>query len=347
MISLRGFGAIATAFLLVACSEDDENPARRNRGSGTSTGNGSAADGNGGPGGGGLSCPAEAATPVQLGTEIGATDVHVAGNAVFFQVGTTLIKTGLDGTGRSEVYSSDDLVRTFTDGTTLVAVESPDPPNAVLRVGPVGNNRDELREVGTDLTAASVVVFGSDATSFYVVADNAGGDVLYRIGKEDGGLDTIVETDGVVSDPQIANGALWYVKNQTEIYKLALDGGGEPTMVTTVANGCSLAVGAANLYCSTNGIVEQRDLSGGNPTKVKDAQSSRVPVAFGEGLVAGSSLVVRSTGEGPLKSVLRSVAVGAESVLACGRDPIGALSASGTHVAWIEKGKGVFATTIR
>jgi hypothetical protein len=335
-------GALLAGALVVACSDaPDQTKPRRGSPTGAADGSGDGAGGGAAPGG--VACPTDLAAPAQIATDVDATNVRAIAGSIFFQAGTKLVRVAGDG-ARTEVYASDDLVSAYTDGKTVAAVESPNPPDAVLRLSDVGGDPDDAAEVDTNLTAASTRVFGADAAAFYAVSDGDDGDKLYRIARDNPGLDTIAETGGVVSFPQVANGALWYVKDQNDVYMLPLQGdGAEPKLVFSVEGGCALAVGASHVFCSTAGALEERDLTGANPKKLFDAESSRLPSAFGEGLAAGDTIVVRSaTGEGPLKNVIRAVSSGSERVVACGRDAIGSMSSDGTVIAWVETGKGVF-----
>src|SRR6185436_70767 len=115
----------------------------------------------------------------------------------YFRTGTKVVRIKKDGTGRSDVFTSKDLVHAFTDGTTLVTVESPNPPNAAIRVAALGQNPNDAPRIDTDFVAASTNVFGSDATSLYAVGETDGGDNIYKVAKTDaGGVNTLVETQG-------------------------------------------------------------------------------------------------------------------------------------------------------
>lgn len=331
---------------VAACSDDPQSKSRQNAGgpNGTSGSSGGAGS-SGGSGATAVTCPGDIAAPTTLAPDTDASDLRVIGDFVFFRSGTKLVRIKKDGTGRADVYSSPDVVRLFTDGKVFVAVESPDPPDAVIRVGNLGEAPSA--EIGTNQNAASVEVFGADDKAAYAVADQANGDVLYRIGRGngDGGFDPIAETNGVVSDAQVVNGTIWYVKDQKEIYKLTPGDNATPTLVFTAEKGCSLAVGATHLFCSAEGTLEQRDLSGANPKALFSEKTSKVPAAYGASQASGDVVVSMSVGADTtaLKNVLRTVsATGEEKVIACGRDQIASVAVDGASVAWIEKGKGVF-----
>jgi hypothetical protein len=343
MMQTKIFGLVAGIVLLGACSDEADSGGRKYNGT-----NGPGANDPGTSTDTGPKCPADLGQPTNLAPEGEATDVGLADNLVFFRVGTKVVKIGKDGSGRADVYTSPNMVNAYTDGKTIVAVESPDPPNAVFKVSAVGSNPDEATQIDTEFVVGGAKIFGADAESIYTSGETEGGDNLYKFARQDsGGLETLAETGGVVSDPQIAGGFLWYVKDSTEIFKLALTGG-EPTLVTSVPGGCGLAVGANKLYCTTNAVLEERDLAGANPRKLGEITTSKVPVGFGTGIAAGDVVVARSSsGDGPLKNVLRSVGGTGEKVIACGRETIGAMAADATSVVWTEPGKGVFIAPVR
>jgi len=346
---LASLFVLLAAGSLVACSADEAGGiVRKGHGAaadGDAKAGGSEADPSGGASGGAASaavCPSDVTAPVQIATDADATNVRVVGDAVYFQTSTKVVRVGKDGTGRKEIYESADLVRAFADGGALLTIESPDPPNASLKVtGATGNTF----EIGTDLNAASTYAFAADANGFYVLTDSAEGDVIYRLDKRNPqGLETIAEIAGVVSSPQIAGGALWYVVDQTHVMKLALDGGGAPAEVFAIGGGtCNLAIDPGHAYCATSSAIEARDLVGGTSTTLLDSQKSKVRAPFGSAISASSGIVVLSKGEGTVKNLLRSVsAAGAERIVACGRDTIDTSAADATSVAWSEAGKGVF-----
>jgi hypothetical protein len=153
---------------------------------------------------------------------------------------------------------------------------------------------------------------------------------------------------GVVTDYQVVGGTIWYVRDSKDIFRIATEGDNrEPTLVASVG-GCRLGVGSNNLFCTYDGFVEQRDLAGGGARRALDAAISKVPVAFGGApAMSGDALVLRSSGDGPFKNVLRSYVGGVEKLVACGRDEIGALVTDGAVAAWIETNRGVFVAPIR
>jgi hypothetical protein len=343
-MQVKLFGLLASASLLLACSDEPVATSRHgNPGASDPASAAGAAGQRPSAGPTGPSCPSDLVAPTTLATDIDANDIHIAADGVYFRTGTKVVRVGRDGSARTDVYTSKDLVRAFTDGKTVAAVEGADPANAVVRVGAVGADPANAAQIGTNLVAAGTDVFGADATNLYATGENDGGDTLYKIARnaDAPALETVAETPGVITSPQVVGDSLWYVKDQTEIYKVAVTGG-DPTLVVSVPAGCSLAVGTTHLYCSTNGALEQRDLTGANPKTLFDVSTSKVPVGFGAGIASGDTVVVGSPGDGPLKSVLRSVAGGTESVIACGRGAIVAMAVDGSSVAWVEQGKGVF-----
>jgi len=296
-----------------------------------------------------LACPGDLAAPLALAPDGDVQDLHLSGDSVYFRTGTKVVRVNKDGSGRVDLYTSANLIRFFVDGKTLAVVESPNPPNALVRVRPLATPTEGGTEIGTDLVAAATRFFGADEQSLYAVGEKNEGDTFYRVARENGGaLETLSAVEGVVTDPQLVGGTLWYVRDSKDVYRVGVEGDNrEPVLVASVA-GCRLAVGANNLYCTYDGAVEVRDLAGANPRRALDQKTSKVPLAFGGApAIVGDALVVRSTGEGPLKNVLRSYVAGAEKIVACGRDEIGAMVTDGASAIWIEKSKGVFAAPIR
>jgi hypothetical protein len=329
----------AGLFSIAGCSDDDVPPKKRGLDTGDGTTNGAAA----------LTCPADLTAPQSVAKDGDVQDLRVAGNVIYFRSGNKIVRIDKDGTGRADLYTSETLIRFFTDGTTLAVVESPNPPNAVIRLRPVATPNEGGAEIETDLVAAGTSFFGADATHLYALGENANGDTFYRVSRENlGNLETLTTVEGVVTDAQVVGGTIWYVRESKDIFRIATEGDNrEPTLVASVG-GCRLAVGSNNLFCTYDGAVEQRDLAGGSPRRALDATTSKVPVAFGGApAMSGDALVVRSAGDGPLKNVLRSFVCGVEKVVACGRDEIGALVTDGALAVWIEQNKGVFVAPIR
>ncbi|MEA2748474.1 MAG: hypothetical protein QOI41_2617, partial [Myxococcales bacterium] len=134
---------LAGSVALVACSGDDSgglklssNPANAPA-AGTPAG-GSTPSAATGPAA--VACPATvpAATAISA-TDTNATDVHIIPGAIIFRSDSKVIRidTAAGGT-RSEPYVSPDLVHSFADADVIVTIESPNPPDAVLKVMPVG-----------------------------------------------------------------------------------------------------------------------------------------------------------------------------------------------------------------
>lgn len=369
--------AVLGAMALVACGgSDDVKPHRSAAGDPSATGG--AGNATGTDPGATASTPAQAAcsavaTPKQIGAETNADDVQLVGTTVYYRSDAQVEKVNVDGTGRDMVFTSPALVRSYVDGTTLLAIEQPDPgdANATLEIVDlsaagqadpttgkpgIGGSRGQT---ATNLNAASTYVFGADAASFFLVSDDANGgtgDVIYSLDKATAALTAIGTVTGNVSDPQVKPGAIWYVMDQKRIFKIDLQytDPGDPTqgsapqpaqeMFGIGYAACNLAVGTAHTYCSTSAQIEQRDMTGGNPKTLLQASSSKIQSPFGDALSSGDDLVVKTdTGDGTLKHIIRGIAVsGDEHLVACGRESIAAFATSSTNVVWAEAGKGVF-----
>jgi hypothetical protein len=316
-------------------------------------------------------CPTGLAVAKQVGAETGAEDLRLVGSSLVFRAGTNVVRVGVDGSARDVVYTSPDLVKAFADRISLLAIESPDPPNAVLRIvelpdaasgagGSADPGAGTVKGAGiavpTGLVAASTFVFGSDAAAFYLVSDGANGDAIYRFDRATLALTTLAEVEGVVSDPQLTTGGVWYVRDQKRVYMLDLGyvDPGDPTEGATPKepaemfgigyDTCNLAVGSNHAYCSTTSQIEQRELTGGNPRTLLEADQTEVRSPFGTARSSGDAVVVRgATGDPALKDVIRIVGpTGDEELLACGRATVTAMTADEQHVAWAEAGGGVF-----
>ena len=296
-----------------------------------------------------LACPAAIAEPTSIASDLDASDLGITADAIYFRSGTKLVRVGKDGSGRTEIYTSKDLVRAYTDGTTLVIVESPNPPNAVVRVRPITRPAEGGAQVGTNLIAAGTRFFGGSGDGVYAIGETATGDTVYRVARQDAdNLDTVSETKAVVADPQIVGDQLWFVKDQTQVMKLALaTPEAEPALVATVEGGCGLAVGATKFFCTRAGAVEERGLGGGSPKKLFDAATSKIPAPYASGVASGEVFVGQSAGEGALKGVVRSIVAGTENVVACGRDAIRGVVTDGSIAVWVEPSKGIFTAKVR
>jgi hypothetical protein len=361
-------GVLGTA--LMACGGTNEGGPRRataSNGGDPSTGDPSSTPA---PTSSAPACPTDVAAPKQIGFEASVEDVRLVGTSLFYRADTKVIQVHTDSNARGEVYTSPDLVRSFADQTSVLAIESAaGDPTASLKIisldgstapgaPPGGGVKDGLggAATATNLNAASTYPFGSDGAAFYLVSDSANGDVVYRFDRATLALTEIANVEGVVSDPQMTPGAIWYVKDQKRVFKIDLGyvDPGDPTQGGTPAapaemfgigyDTCNLAIGLSHAYCSTAAQIEQRSLTGADPKTLLEADKSKIHSPFGGARSSGDNLIVRTaSGDPALKTVLRSVAAtGDERLVACGRETIGQFDADSTNVAWIEPNKGVF-----
>jgi hypothetical protein len=249
-----------------------------------------------------------------------------------------------------------------------VTIESPNPPDAVLKVMPVGatTGQDPMK-LGAELTvtpdswsAGGTYVFGSDATSLYVLADVTNqGDTIYKVSKADPNVRTVLaQIDGAsLGDPQLAGSDVWFVRDQKRIYRVAqTDDATDPLNVVSVAGpatevfgigyaDCKLAVGGSHAFCSTGKALEQRDLTGGNLETVLDAQKMSSPTLLGAAQFGTDTVFVRSlpsSATDALKNGIHAIKGTDDKILVCGREKINGFAADDTKVVWAEQGKGVF-----
>ena len=314
--------------------------------------------------------------PTALSDAKDARDVYVAGAAVFYQSGPKVHRVLKDGTGKKEIYTSSNLVRSFVDATTMILVESTgDSPEATIRV--IKAITPDVKEgapepafpefpsakdgappgiaTATNFNAAGTRVFASDEASFYLLADTGNGETIYEVKKDNPAAQkALAQSPNVITNPQIASGAVWYVRDQQRIFKVALgdeENGipqGEPTEVFGIGYAsCSLAVNELAAFCSVGSAVERRDLTGANPKTIFDAEKSMTQARFGATIAHDGTLYVRS--EAPdekMKHVIRAIEPKAdaaeEKLVACGRGMVTGLAVDGTSVVWTEESAGVF-----
>lgn len=374
--------SLATVAMMVGCADDDMASGLRGRSNTASrdpegTPTPAAASEGGGETAAERTCAALPA-PKALSDAKDARDVFVVGSAVFYQSGPKVFRVLKDGTGKTEVYTSPNLVRTYVDRTSMILVETTgDSPEATIRVIKAltlevkdGQQAPEPEfpdfpaakdgeapgvATATNFNAAGTNVFASDASSFHLLADTGNGDTIFEVDKNDPGARTVLaQSPNVITNPQIASGAVWYVRDQQRIFKVALadeENGipqGEPTEVFGIGYAsCSLAVNELAAFCSVGSAVERRDLTGANPKTILDAQKSMTQARFGPTIAHDGTLYVRS--EAPdekVKHVIRAIKpttdAAEEKLVACGRGTVTGLAVDGTSIVWTEESAGVF-----
>lgn len=381
---MRGVGVLVFGAMvaLVGCADDEAAPSLRKgapTGADTATTSDEPSEGPSAPAptAAELACAAAPAATT-LSDAKAAKDVRIVGQAVFFQHGSTVARVLKDGTSAKDVYASPDLVQSYVDRTAMLLVETTaNTPEATLRlikatlpeaaddeVAPepafpeFPEGKDGVAPgvaVATNFNAAGTRVFAADETSFYVLADTANGDAIVKVSKDNPATRTVIVTSpSVITNPQIASGAVWYVRDNNRVFKVALADEangvlqGEPTEVFGIQYAsCNLAVAESAAYCSVGTALERRDLTGGNPMTVLDAQRSKTQALFGPALNHDGAIFVRSAApDAQVKHVIRSVQPGQgaadEKLVACGRAMVTDLAVDGTHVVWAEEGAGVF-----
>jgi hypothetical protein len=361
---------VAGSVALVACSGDDGVGSIRR---GAPPGGGAPVDPNAGAAvaaaPASVACPATVAAPTALSTvDTNATDVRIVGGVVFYRDGARVLAIDPVSGARHELYTSPDLVHSFVDDAVVATVESPNPPDAVLRIRPAtGATPADPTKLGADLTvtpdgwsAGGTTVFGSDATSLYVLADVTNqGDTIYKVSKADPSVMTaLTQLDAAsLGDPQLAGTDVWFVRDQKRVYQIiqTVDAT-DPLNVTSTPGpateifglgyaDCKLAVGGSHAFCSTGTALEQRSLTGGDLQTVFDAQKVAAPTRLGAPLFETGTVFVRSVPSSPsdaLKNGIHAVKGTDDRLVACGRETINALAADSTSVVWAEQGKGVF-----
>lgn len=354
---------------LVACSGDDGvGTIRRGSPAGGATSADPNAAGSGAAAGpAAVSCPATVAAPTSLSAQdTHATDVRIVGGVVIYRDGARILAIDPASGVRKELYTSADLVHSFADDAVLVTIESPNPPDAVLRIRPAAAPADPAKP-GLDLTvtpdgwsAGGTTVFASDETSLYVLADVTNkGDTLYKVSKTNpNDMIALTELDAAsLGDPQLAGTDVWFVRDQKRVYRVeqTVDATDPlkvlrtPSPATEVFGigyaDCKLAVGGSHAFCSTGTALEQRNLTGGDLQTVFDAQKVASPTRLGSALFGADTVFVRSLPSSPtdlLKNGIHAIKGTNDQLVACGRETINAFAVDSTSVVWAEQGKGIF-----
>jgi hypothetical protein len=371
---MRLFLLLAASLSLVACSGADGTGEIR-RAPGSETPGPTTSDPSSTPSPSSTAgCPAGVPeAKVVSTTEPNATDVRVLlGGDVVYRDGPTVYRVTPAGV-KSTLYTSPDLVHAYADDTVLVVIESPNPPDAVVKLLPVGPTSpgtppgEGKEPAGLPITppgwnAGGTYVFASDATSLYFQADvDNVGDTLYRVDKANPlAMTVIAQLQASISDPQLNGTDVWFVRDQKRVYKAAMSATpgdlkdptgadtGAPVEVFGIGYAdCKLAVGGAHAFCSTGKALEQRDLAGNNLLTVLDPMKTAAPAILGQATFNGDAVIVRTlpaSGSDVLKNGIRAVKAGATdaTLLACGRDTITSIAVDAASVVWTEQGKGVF-----
>ncbi len=361
---------------LIACSGDDGGGIRRSGGTAPEPGGGDTgpvpAGGPAGPAA--VACPTGLAAKELSTVDKNAADIRLVLGSAVYRDGNTVVK--VDGRGlRTQLYASPDLLRSFADEDIIATIESPDPPNAVLKVMPAGpttgpsglETAPPIVVTPANWNAGGTSVFASDATSLYILADvQTKGDTIYKLNKANPNVMTVLANleNASLGNAQLVGSDVWFVREQKRVYKIsgAAEAGkgnpnndptgglaSPPSEVFGIEYGdCKLAVGGGHTFCSTGKVLEQRDLKGANIQTVLDPQKGAMKSLLGDTLYGGNTVFVRSLPAGTndaLKNGIRAVSTSGtatEKFVACGRETITSFDADSGIVAWTEKGKGVF-----
>lgn len=316
--------------------------------------------------------------PTSLADVKDATDLHLAGTAIFFQSGASVNRVLKNGGNKKTVFTSPNLTHSWADAKGLLLVETtgPDNPNATLRTFNANQPTEENptppafpefpvvegegapggATANTNFNAASAMIFGADDNNYYLTAeDGAGNSLIVAVNRGNPGAQTnLVTTDKVISNPQIASAAIWWVQEGNRVFKAALATGeqaqGEPKEVFGMGQPCNLAVNESAAFCSIGASIEQRDLTGAGVKTLIAVTASKAPAApYGLPVYFDSHLFLRNLNpDAEIKNVIRAVATGAapdEKLVACNREGIITdLAVDKDSIVWSEKDKGVFLT---
>lgn len=378
MRSMLGL-AFLGSFLLGACSGAEGGTIRRGPGANGGTDDtpdpGQTSSSSGSPVAT-IACPADVPAAKAMGTAKDPADVRFAQGNIVYREALKVFKIKTDGTDNKEMYTSENLVRSYADDTNLVTIEeTPADPTAILKIMPVGATTPPAGAperpldgvlpaitVQTNWNAAGSYVFASDTQYFYAMADVPNqGDTIYKVAKANGAMTTIAQLNAPLTDPLLSGTDIWFVRDARRVYKVAqtaidptdpvkeLAQAQPPTEVFGLGYAdCRLAVGGNKTYCSTGAALETRDLSGANLSTVLEGAKAKAPFMLGPAMYTDTLFLrtLPSSASDPLKHGIRAVKVDGSSAtdktIACGRDAIGAFAASASLVVWAEKGKGLF-----
>lgn len=317
------------------------------------------------------------AAPTQLSEAKDASDIHIAGTGVFFQSGASINRVLKDGTNKKTVFTSPNLTHSWVDAKGLLIIEQTDTgnPNATLRAFnanptepgdqnpnpsgafpefPVGTGDQGPggATAGTNFNAPSAKVFGADDTNYYLQADDANGNsLIVAVNRNDpNNRANLVTTDKVITNPQIASSAIWWVQEGNRVFKQALATGdqpqGEAKEVFGVGSQCSLAVNETAAFCSLGATIEQRDLTGTGAKTFMDANASKTPgLAYGQPTYFDSAVFLRNaSASADVKNVIRAISTGTpdEKLVTCNRGTITGIAVDKDSVMWTEDQVGVF-----
>lgn len=328
-------------------------------------------------------CQAVAA-PKQLSTDKDVTDVTIAGTAVFYQSGSSINRVFKVGTNQKTIFTSPKLTHFWADKKGLLVIENTDPNNpntTTLRTFPATTTDADGNPVNPDFPeypiqegdnpggatsntgfqASGVNIFAADDNNYYLLVEDGANQVILQVNRNDPNARAqVMNTNGtakVLSAPQLASSAVWWVEDNEQIVKAALDENGAPQApkgVFGTEQHCNLAVSEQNIFCTpTDGsMIESRTLTGSEVKTVMPIAASKIAAApFGDPryIGAGTLVVLNSkadTVDLPVKNVIRSVSTpgGEEKLVACGREQVTLVTADTTDIVWAEKTTGVYIT---
>lgn len=377
--------ALSAVALLVGCGRDEDTLNRpRTPGGGASSssgGEGTAPPGTTNPGttttppSPAVTACSAAAAPTALSDAKDANEVHIAGKAVFFRSGQSVVRVLKDGKDKKTVFTSPNLVRAFADRNGLLLIDKTDDgnPNATLRAytakgsqapaegepAPPAAEFPEFPVVegedpggttaATNFSALSAQVFGADGKNYYALAEenNTGNSLVVAIDRTTLTQTNIVNEAETITNPVLSGGAIYWVQEGQRIKKITLATETEPQGTATEIFGlgqCNLAVSDSAAFCSVGATIETRDLTGKNAKTLMSAGQSKSTAPFGDATWLDGKLYVRSVQpDAEVKHFLRSITSdGAESFVACNRAAIKDFTADATDLVWAEEGVGVF-----
>lgn len=295
-------------------------------------------------------CPAGA----RVTDDLRVSSVALVGDVVFYRAESRVLRVGVDGSTRSEIYASTALRGVRADASGLYTVELGDPATGGASVRRLSASGDVQWTVSQPTwLAVATTLFASDETHLFVQTEKTDGrETLYAVTKATGAATELTpaspETDALgLSHAQLANKDVWFVRAKNRVFRLpaALDpltgertGFGEAREVFgSEYFACQLGVGARFAACTDGKSLQRRELSGANPRALFEGAS---PGALGVAALDGDTLFMRvdeATG-GTVHAVDLAAPPGGGRPVACAAgQKIAAVAVDASRVVWADE----------
>jgi hypothetical protein len=304
--------------------------------------------------------PAEAApavacpTGARVADDLRVSSVALVGDVVFYRAESRVLRVGVDGTTRSEIYASTALRGAHADGSGLYTVELGDATTGTATLRRVSASGDvQWTTPQPTWLAVATTLFASDETHLFVKTEKTDGrETLYSVTKATGAATELTpatpQMDELgLSHAQLANKDIWYVRANNRVFRLPAEldpATGERTGFGTPREvfgseyfACQLGVGARFAACTDGKSLQRRELSGANPKSLIDGAA---PGALAVAALDGDTLFMRvdEAAGGAVRAVDLAAAPGAGRSVACAAgQKIAAVAVDASRVVWADE----------